>query len=200
MNSQSFQQARQYALGRLENELSHTLRYHGLTHTRDDVVPSVETLGAGEGVSGVDFDLLRTAAWFHDIGFIEQAPYHELISARIAVEVLPGFGYSEREVEIVRWIIMATVIPQNPSTLLEKLMADADLNVLGRTDFLPRNMALRQELVYSGKIYTDEQWYSGQLKFIESHSFFTVTAHRLLDAQKALNIATLKRLLAEAQS
>jgi uncharacterized protein len=195
MNSQNFEQARQYAIHRLENELSPNLFYHGLPHTRDEVVPAVERLASLEGVRGKSLFLLLTAAWFHDLGYVEQARYHELISARIAVQVLPSFGYTEKQVETVRWAILATALPQSPTSLLEEILADADLDVLGRENFMSRNQDFRRELAVLGEEFTDEEWFSGQLKFIEGHEYFTASARSLRDAQKILNITELKEAL-----
>jgi uncharacterized protein len=195
MNSQSFEQARQYAIHRLENELSPNLFYHGLPHTRDEVVPAVERLASLEGVRGKSLFLLLTAAWFHDLGYVEQARYHELISARIAVQVLPSFGYTEKQVETVRWAILATALPQSPTSLLEEILADSDLDVLGRENFMSRNQDFRRELAVLGEEFTDEEWFSGQLKFIEGHEYFTASARSLRDAQKILNITELKEAL-----
>jgi uncharacterized protein len=197
MNSQNFEQARQYAEKRLERELSPKLVYHGIRHTRQEVVPAVETLADMEGVKGKSFYLLLTAAWFHDLGFVEQALYHELISARIAVQILPSFAYRKNEVEIVRWAILATALPQAPTSLLEEILVDADLDVLGRQDFMQRNKDLRRELALLGKAFTDRQWYTGQLKFVEGHKYFTASARSLRDTQKLLNIAGLKQTLEE---
>ena len=62
MDKQNFEQAKQYALQRLERELSPNLLYHGVAHTRDDVVPAMETLANSEGTTGEAFFLLLTAA------------------------------------------------------------------------------------------------------------------------------------------
>jgi uncharacterized protein len=193
----NFELARKYAENRLEAELSPHLLYHGIIHTREEVVPAAETFANMEGVSGESFHLLVTAAWFHDLGFVEQALYHELISARIAVQVLPSFGYTEDQFEIVRWAILATALPQAPTSLLEEIMTDADLDVLGRRDFMQRNGDLRRELAYLGKEFTDEQWYSGQLKFLEEHKYFTASARSLRDTQKLRNIEELRNRLEE---
>src|SRR6266536_2303068 len=100
-------------------------------------------LAGMEGVQGDALSLLLTAAWFHDLGFVEQPQYHELISARIAVQVLPGFGYTDEQVEIVRWAILATALPQAPQNVLEQILTDADLDVLGRDAFMKRSDDLR---------------------------------------------------------
>jgi uncharacterized protein len=197
MNARSFEQAKQYAANRLEHELAPSLFYHRAAHTRDDVVPAVERLARLEGVHGQPLLLLCTAAWFHDLGFIEQLPYHEMISARIAAEVLPGFGYSPHQVEIVREAIFATIVPQAPQTLLERILADADLNVLGREDFLERNASLRRELAMFGKVYSDLEWYKNQVSFVESHHYFTQSAIDLYTRQKLANIAALKQIVAD---
>jgi uncharacterized protein len=195
MKPHSFERARQYAEHRLERELSPNLLYHGIVHTRGEVVPAVETLAKMEGQKGESLHLLLTAAWFHDIGFIEQALGHELISAQIAVEVLPSFGYRKDEVESVRSAILATALPQSPRNRLEEILADADLDILGSDKFMQRNEDLRRELAYLGKELTDEQWYSGQLKFLEEHKYFTSAARSLRDIQKTRNINQLRKAL-----
>ena len=197
MDKYNFEQAKQYALQRLQKELSPGLYYHGLIHTIDDVVPATEKFAEGEGVNGESLNLLLTAAWFHDLGFIEVRVGHEVVGARIASEVLPGFGYSEEQIQIVKGIIMATVVPQSPLTILERIMADADLDVLGRDDFMLRNSNLRREQAFFGQEFTDPQWFSGQLKFVESHIYFTASARALRDAGQVKNVADLRKKLEE---
>jgi uncharacterized protein len=197
MDSRSFEQARQYALKRLERELSPNLFYHGIAHTRDSVVPAAELLAEKEKLNEEEFHLLLTAAWFHDLGFIQQPAYHELLSTKISAEALPNFGYSDDQVETICWIILATVLPQTPSTLPQKIMADADLVILGSDEFMAHNRNLRRELSFFGKEYTDVEWLKGQLKFLESHAYFTISARALWDAGQLKNIADLKRLLHE---
>ncbi|MGD8406047.1 MAG: hypothetical protein PVJ21_20495 [Anaerolineales bacterium] len=199
MGTLNFQHAKQYALHRLEQELSPNLLYHGIKHTRDEVIPAVERLAGMEGVQGDSLLLLLTATWFHDLGFVEQPQYHELISARIAVQVLPGFGYTSEHVEIVRWAILATILPQDPQNLLERILTDADLDILGSDDFMLRNGELRKELASFGGEYTDREWYSRQLKFLESHTYFTASARTLRNAKKMKNIRKLRNRLEEIQ-
>lgn len=200
MNSQNLEQAIRYAQHRLEHDLDPHFVYHGIGHTRDEVVPAVETLANLEGIGETRLLLLRTAAWYHDLGYIENPVHHELIGARIAGQVLPSFGYSTKDVDVVRWAILATALPQSPRNLLEQILTDADLDVLGQTDFMKRNNDLRLELNFLGRQFTDEQWYNQQLKFIEGHQYFTAAAHQLRDAQKSINIRELKKAIAELSS
>jgi len=195
MESFNFELARLYAEKRLEKELSPHLLYHGIAHTRDEVVPAVETLAAMAAVRDEALLLLLTAAWFHDLGYTETVSGHEAIGAQIANDVLPIFGYTAPQLEVVRGCILATVLPQSPANLIEQIMADADLDVLGRENFIQRNRDLRAEMAYLGREYDDEQWYTGQLDFVETHSYFTEFARSLRDDQKRRNIAELRKLL-----
>ena len=197
MHQPDFERARQYALERLERDLSPALTYHCLAHTRDDVVPAAERLAALEGVTGESLLLLRTAALFHDIGFVEQRADHETIGVRIAREVLPRFGYSPAHIKAIGGMILTTKLPQSPHTLLEEILADADLDVLGRDDFLVRSQDLQAELAAFGMPMSDEQWFGGQLEFMQAHRYFTVAARTLRDTMKQKNIEALLSLNAD---
>jgi uncharacterized protein len=200
MKPPDFEQARQYALNRLERELSPDLIYHSVVHTRDDVVPATDRLAQIEGVEGDDRMLLMTAAWFHDIGLIEQRDEHETIGVRIASEVLPDMGYNPAQIDVISGIIMATHLPQTPHNLLQEIMADADLDSLGREDFLFVAEKLRDEQARIGIVFTDPDWYAFELDFLQSHAYFTNAAHQLRDAQKQRNIEEMARLLDESQN
>lgn len=200
MDQTGYDQARSYALNRLEHELDQRLIYHNIAHTRDDVLPAAERIAELEGVSEADLTLLRTAVLFHDIGFVETYQDHESVSIRIAQEVLPGFGFSPQQVDVITRIIQATRLPQSPHTLLEKIMADADLDVLGRQDLFPRNRDLRNERKTEGQVFTDIEWFSSQLSFLRGHSYFTDGAHMLRAGQKLRNIDQMAQMLEAFQT
>jgi uncharacterized protein len=189
-----------YALSRLERELPPALCYHSVAHTRDDVAIAVERLAAAEGVVGEALLLLRTAAHFHDLGFVEAREQHEARGARIAAAALPGFGYQPEQVALVEGMIMATRLPQMPRTLLERILADADLDVFGRDDFLAVNACLRKELAIAGSTVSDREWYSGQINFLRAHQYWTAGARALRDDKKRANIAALERLLLDSNA
>ena len=45
------------------------------------------------------------------------------------------YGYSENHIKIVKGLINATRVSQNPKNHLEKILCDADLDYLGRSDY-----------------------------------------------------------------
>jgi uncharacterized protein len=197
-NEPNFELARQYALDRLEKELPDNLHYHSVVHTRDEVVPAAERLAAMEAVSREDLLLILTAAYFHDLGFIQQARGHEATGAGIAAQVLPDFGYNPLQVQAIASMIMATKLPQSPQNLAEMILADADLDQLGAPEFLARNRDLHLERLSMGDNTSEELWYEGQLNFLRNHSYWTHSAHALRDAGKQQNIEELARMLALA--
>jgi len=195
MRQSNFEHAKAYALQRLERELPAALTYHSLAHTRDDVAPATLWLAAIAGVSGEQRMLLHTAAYYHDIGFVLQRADHEMIGARIAAETLPRFGYSPAQIEIIHGMIMATRLPQSPRNLLEQLMADADLDALGRTDFITRNQALRDELAAYGAHWDDLGWCREQLYFLEAHHYWTDAAQQVRGEQKRRNVELIVEMI-----
>jgi len=201
MPESDYERAIQYALNRLEAELSPDLYYHSLRHTRDDVMPATRRLAAMAGVSEVETRLLVVAAAFHDIGFTQKRQDHELVGIQIATQVLPKFGFERDHIAAINGMILATRLPQSPQNELEALLADADLDVLGREeDFFIRSNHLRQEWATIGDLVTDEEWYRSQLEFLHEHSYFTDVARTLREKGKYNNIAETKKLLALAQN
>jgi uncharacterized protein len=190
-----YEGARRYVFNRLEKELPSNLYYHCLGHTRDEVVPTVDQLSIMEKVDENSRLLLRTAALFHDLGYIERVEGHETISARIAGQVLPGYGYSAEQVEAVCSLIMATRMPRTPQTLEEEILADADLDSLGRADFIQRSLDLRKEWGTFGRHWTDQEWFVSQLEFLAGHRYFTASARLLRDEQKEQNMQQLRQAL-----
>lgn len=199
MSEPDFASAKKYAEERLTKDLSESLTYHNFSHTFQDVLPAIERLASMENVEGEELGLLLTAAVFHDLGFVEQYFGHEAAGIRISGQILPSFGFTPEQIETIHGIILATRMPQSPHNHLEQIMADADLDVIGRKDFLTKNLALRQEMEVYGKSYTDREWFSSQLQFLEEHHYFTASAQNLHDEQKARNVRMLKILLDQSQ-
>jgi uncharacterized protein len=189
---------RAYVVGRLERELPAALKYHCVAHTIDDVVPAAMRLASLRGLSARDAALLEAGALLHDVGFVERRDGHEQVGVRVAREVLPEVGFDAAEIDVVAGIIGATRLPQSPRTPLEMLMADADLDVLGRGDFFDKNDALRAELAAYGQASDDARWYREQLNFVVRHSYFTDVAGALRRQGKERNIAEMRRRLRDS--
>ncbi|MFW5851098.1 MAG: adenylate/guanylate cyclase domain-containing protein [Bacteroidota bacterium] len=186
----------EYVLNRLEKELPNYLTYHNVKHTMD-VLIGVEVIGTAEQVSSSDMLLLKTAALFHDMGHIVQAKNHENISCDFAHSILPHYDYTPKQINTICEIIMATQLPPQPQNLLEEIMCDADLDYLGRSDFIPVSDTLYDEL-FSQKIIRDKnEWNKLQIKFISGHHYFTNFAKNNREVNKQKQISRLRRIITD---
>lgn len=168
--------ARDYITNRLVNELSKDLLYHGAHHTFA-VVKAAGQLAFSEGVSKKDYNLLLTAAYYHDSGFLFQYKSNEPFAAQLASETLPNFGYSTDEIDSVNKIILATQSHIAPNSLLEEIMCDADHDYIGTEDYHKIAQTLREELATTGVIYSNIEWLEVQHTYLTTkHQYFTKTA------------------------
>lgn len=196
MDESQIKDAVSWALDRLRTGLSPDLTYHNLWHTEQDVLPAARRLGRLTDISAHECGLLVVAAAFHDVGLSEVYDGHEQKGAQMAAAVLPAFRFSAQQVAQIQGMILATRLPQSPQNLLEELLADADLDVLGREDFFERNLALWQELRLRGQELPLREWYLSQLHFLQKHRYFTPAARKLRRAAKKANVARLRQRLA----
>lgn len=188
----NYRNAEKYIVKRLSGDLPSGLYYHGMHHTMD-VCEAVERLALWEGVKGEDLYLLKTAALFHDAGFIHSYESNEPIGADLAKEMLPNFGYTSQQINQVIELIEATKIPQNPKNHLEEIMCDSDLDYLGRNDFYPIAETLRQELIEFDKIGKEEEkWIELNINFLTHHTYFTQSAQARRGPEKRERIKELK--------
>ncbi|MBN3034154.1 MAG: HD domain-containing protein [Bacteroidales bacterium] len=178
----------------LQKGLNSSLFYHTFDHTLD-VITAAERLCGMENVGGTDLLLVKTAALFHDSGFLETYDEHEEISAQLASKILPGWGYNGEDIRAVASMIHATRLPQKPGDMREMILSDADLDYLGRDDMFMISQKLHYEWRLHGKITSLREWHEHQLQFIEGHRFFTRSATRLREERKQENIRELRELL-----
>lgn len=191
----NFYKAKNYILDRLKNELPNYLRYHGYHHTFDVFERTIE-IAAEEGITEEDdITLMKTAALYHDSGFLSVYKGHEEVSCLLVRDMLPHYDYNEEQIEKICGMIQATKIPQEPKNILEEIIADADLDYLGRSDFYPISYSLYEELKSIEAIKTEEEWNRIQVNFLEQHHFFTKTCINKRKAEKDKRLMELKKLV-----
>lgn len=191
----NYYKAERHIIRVLEKQLSPKLHYHSIAHTKD-VCDAIERLALSEGITDEALFLLKSAATYHDAGFVEQYEHNEPIGARMAEEILPDYGYSPQHIEQIKELIFVTQIPHKPKNNLEEIMCDADLDYLGREDFHEIADRLRLELREHGKIDSDRAWDEIQVKFLTLHKYFTKTAKDMRDEKKSQNLQEIKDRLA----
>ncbi len=192
----NYHAAKAFILDKLERELSADLSYHGLHHTMD-VLRVTEELCQAEAISPYEALLLKTAALFHDSGFIKSNKDHEMLGCALVREHLPRYDFTQLEIERICGMIMATKIPQTPANFLEAILCDADLDYLGRDDFYEIGNTLFEELKTYNVLHREEDWNRLQVSFLEKHTFFTPTNLRRRNPRKQAHLVQLKALVAQ---
>jgi uncharacterized membrane-anchored protein YitT (DUF2179 family)/predicted metal-dependent HD superfamily phosphohydrolase len=188
-----------FLINKLEKELPAYLSYHNAEHTKN-VIAAVEHLATAENINGDELTLLKTAALFHDAGFLQQADGHEEISCIWARDHLPDYGYTDSQIEQICRIIMATRLPQSPSDQLGKILCDADLFYLGNENYSANADKLFKEFEQAGVVTTDSEWQLMQVEFISTHRYFTQSAEALLEKKKQQKLQELKSNLESSLS
>lgn len=111
--------------------------------------------------SGIDLDVLKTAALLHDIARVEEfrdetgSIDHAALGAEMAEEILRKLGYSEKKIAQVKHCISAHRFRYKvkPQTKEAKILFDADkLDVLGAIGVARSFMIAGQ---YGQKMYSD---------------------------------------------
>ncbi len=192
-----FDDLEEHVMNILEEKLPKNLYYHNLKHTID-VTVQVEIIGRYEGITEEELLILKTAALFHDTGFTRTYRNHEEAGVEIAREILPDYDYTQEQIDHICQLIMKTKLPPKPVTLLEQIICDADLDYLGRVDFIPVSGNLFRELTEHQIIEHDiNKWNQMQINFIENHQYFTESAKRLRDVNKNNQLEAIRRLVEE---
>lgn len=178
----------------LETELPDKLYYHALHHTYD-VLKVCNDYIRREKIGDREAKLLRIAALLHDVGFTQTYKDHEAKGQEIAEELMTELGFSRKDIKVVKGLIWATKIPQSPKTYLEKIICDADLDYLGRSDFYTIGDQLYAELKARGILKNVKEWNKIQIDFLEKHQYHTPFARKHRQPAKAKRIAELYKTL-----
>lgn len=183
----NIEKLKQFVIRKLEDELSHKLSYHNVYHTIRVLAVCNDYIDRLK-LSTSDARLLSTAALFHDTGFIWIYSGHEERSIVFAREILPHWDYTTAEINIIEGLIRATIIPQQPYTLLEQIIGDADLDYLGTDSFITINETLFEELLAFGKIQNRKEWEQMQIKFLQDHGYHTTYAQQYREPVKQAHL------------
>lgn len=167
--------------------------YHDIVHT-SEVVEACEKIGRKSGLNDEEMEILLIAAWFHDIGYLEDNENHEEKSASAARRFLTGINYPENKINRVTSAIMATKLPTSPKDLLEEVICDADLLHVGKKEFFDKSELFRVEIERSNKkTIEDIDWINKNISFITDHKFYTQFAREQYEEQKNANLLKLQK-------
>jgi uncharacterized protein len=190
-----YKSAEKYIISKLKKELPDNLYYHSIDHTLD-VLKAVELYCSMEKIrKEEDLIILKTAALFHDTGYLVKYCNNEVASVQIVCESLPEFGYSLKHIERISKIILSTEIPRKPKNIFEKILCDADLDYLGRDDFYMIGIRLLREWNENEIPTSLREWYIQEVYFLEQQEYFTKSAIKLRLPKMKEHLSELRELI-----
>jgi len=186
--------AKAFIIEKMRRELDPGYTYHCIGHTLDVYSASLRLIEM-EGISGNEAELIEVAALYHDSGMLVKYKDHEDASAELATRFLPGFGFTEKEIQAIINLIMVTRLPQKASSIAEQVLCDADLDYLGRDDFFLHSFELQYEWNrFEIRKTTLTEWLDIQIKFLGEHTYFTKSAASLRNKKKSKNLTEITTL------
>lgn len=180
----------------LLEEMSEKFPNHLTYHTIEHIIDVANVCDHYIRHYGIDDDvarLIRIAAISHDYGYIFSPEEHE---ERSIVELRPKLNasFSQEDIELINGMIRATRVPQKPGNFFEEIVADADLDYLGRDDYDKLSSKLYQEFLHYGVVSNDEQWLELQINFLENHRYHVSLAIENRVFKKQQKLSELKNL------
>ncbi len=195
LSSIDFYRMRQNILHLLKSSLPGTLLYHTIDRTMK-IDRTIKEYAKLEALPNKDILLLRTAALYHDVGYIVEYKQNEQYATMIAKNNLPNYGYSEGDIEQICSLIWATSRKENPKNYLEELICDANSDYFGRKDYHVIAANLRKEMdLHSIKEMSEEEWLDLQLNYLQfEHRYYTDLAKNIRNKGKSRRIEELKEM------
>ncbi|HMR42363.1 MAG TPA: DUF5706 domain-containing protein [Saprospiraceae bacterium] len=165
--------------------------FHDINHTREVVASSLE-IAEGYELSEKELEILALAAWFHDTGYNEGPEGHEQRGCKLAADFLKQHQFSDSDLAVIAGLIMATKLPQQPASLLEEIICDADMSHLGKKNYWDRCGCIRQEfLMTRNTVMSEQEWVDFEINFMTNHRYHTTFAQELYDKRKHKHIRQL---------
>lgn len=181
----------EYVKGLYKQNHNPDLFYHNLEHTENVVQRSLE-IAANYSLTEKELFIILAAAWFHDTGQLFGEPKdHEERSVTIMRDYLQAKKVKKATIDSIQGCILATKLPQQPKTLLEEIICDADTFNLGTKEFIETDKLLKKEFKVRKNVAIDN-WEKMTLNLLKKHTFFTSYCRDLLEKGKQKNIEIMR--------
>ena len=177
-------EAKQYVSVLLTSELSDKCLFHTINHTLE-VLNNAEVIAAYCKLNGEELNLLRMAALFHDVGYVDSYDDHESYSAKRAREYLEIRMDDEQSISQIERAILSTKVPQSPEDKISKMLCDADLMNLTFDDYFEQIDLMRMEWEQVGNTkISRQQVYINTLEFFQNHEYHSRYGKEILQPKK----------------
>jgi hypothetical protein len=113
-------------------------------------------------------------------------------SLRLVEEILPGYGFSQENVELTNKIIKNS-FSDHQECLSDNILHDARYDYLGRVDYIKLTEKLLRERTEFGKHTDTKTWIDSLIMQQKEHQFMTKTGRLLRNVTAEDQIAELQK-------
>jgi adenylate cyclase len=160
-----------------DDEASPNLYFHNSSLVKN-ICSQVDLISNAEKLPEEEYVNLKLAAVFLLTGYITDYEKPMEQSLRIVEKVLPGFGFSQANIdEVIR--LIKNSFTDKTETFTDDILHDSRYDYLGRVDYVKLTDKLRRELSEYGKQTDRNKWIGVQKKYQFDHQFRTNTARLL---------------------
>ena len=160
-----------------DDEAPPNLYFHNSSMLKN-ICNQVELLSRAENLPDEEFINLKLASVFFLTGFISDYEKPMEASLRLVEEILPGYGFSQENVESTKKIIR-NCFTDNEESLADNILHDARYDYFGHLDYMKLTDKLLRERTEYGKHTDNITWIKFQIKQLSDHQFKTNTARLL---------------------
>jgi len=180
--------AHSYVASYFKEHCSQDFLYHNYQHTASVVAAAAE-LCTHYQLSDQKVFIVKIAALFHDLGYLDDSNNHEAASMSLATKFLSQHQADPAVTEQVIACIEATKMPQKPQNLLQQIVCDADLSHFSTDSFADKSKQLRKETqTRCGFAISKEAWRHQTINLLQRHQFHTSYAREHWNLKKMENL------------
>ncbi len=157
-----------------EKNLPNSCIYHNYDHTKR-VFKSTKEIIDNTNVSDEDKEVLLLTALLHDTGYSKSAENHEEHSVGIAKDILSQQNVSQKVIDRVSKLIMATKMEHEPVDLMEEIIRDADASHFAKDYYEETSELLRCEFKLNNVYDLDTaEWLKANIDLFQNkHRYYT---------------------------
>lgn len=155
-----------------------TFHFHTRDHIRQ-IFNQSELLCRAENIVEEDSLLTLSASLLIYAGLSDSYEHFENKSVDIAREILPEINYSEKQIDTICNLILATKRPFDPQNKMESILIDAKMEYLGRPDFSRIIKLLYLELKSNEREIPMQKLIKEQITILKDFRYYTVAGQRL---------------------
>ena len=173
-----------------DDEAPPNLYFHNSSMMKN-ISNQVELLARAESLPDEEYIDLKLASVFLLTGYISDYEKPMEAAMRLVEELLPRYGFNQKNVESTKKIIKNNFTDLRES-LCDNILHDARYDYLGRVDYMKLMDKLLRERTEYGKHTDKEIWIASRIKQLTDHEFITNTARLLRNITAEEQISALQ--------